>query len=142
MRLASTYYQTYSLRNTRLVSSKVSLLYVYIKLLLLSTTVGFRSVLRVRGVGYRFESFPTKILIQAGYSHLLSKKLPFFKMFQSVVVNKKATLLTMKSYDLETLGTFFSMLRNLRKPDTYKGKGIRYQKEILVRKEGKKKRTT
>lgn len=141
-RLASMYYETYSRRNSRLLSSQVSFLYIYIKSLLLSATVGFRSALRVRGVGYRFELRPTKIFIQAGYSHLLSSSLPFFKMFQLLLVNKKATLLAMKSHDLETIGTFFSKLRNLRKPDIYKGKGIRYQNEVTVRKEGKKKRTT
>ena len=125
-----------------MLNSQVSLLYIYIKALFLSATIGFQRVLRVRGVGYRFSVFPTKILIQAGYSHLLSRNLPFFKMFQSLLVSKKSTLLTMKSHDLETIGTFFSRLRNLRKPDIYKGKGIRYQKELIVRKEGKKKRTT
>jgi len=136
------YYKTYSLRNNRLLNLKVSLLYVYVRALLLSATVGFRSALRVRGVGYRFGLYPTKIFIQAGYSHLLLKSLPFFNMFQSMLINKKATLLAMKSHDLETIGTFFSMLRNLRKPDVYKGKGIRYQKELMIRKEGKKKRTS
>ena len=98
--------------------------------------------MRVRGIGYRFEVYPTYILIHAGYSHLLSKKVPFSTFFQAITVNRKATLLNIKSADLFALNFFLSTVRNLRQPDVYKVKGIRYQKDIIKRKEGKRKKTT
>lgn len=98
--------------------------------------------MRVRGIGYRFEIFPTHVIIHVGYSHLLLKKLPFSTFFQSLMVNKKATLLNVRSADLFAVNSFLSTVRNLRKPDVYKGKGIRYQKDIIKRKEGKRKKAT
>jgi len=108
---------------------------------MLGTMVGFRNGLRVRGVGYRFDISLTKLIIQAGYSHLLVKSLPRAGVFQSISINKKATLFSIKSYNLAVLSTFLSTTRNLQRPDVYKGKGIRYQKDVIGRKEGKKKKT-
>jgi large subunit ribosomal protein L6 len=108
------------------------------KQLIIGASVGFKKFLRVRGVGYRFNISSTALTIQAGYSHLLKIKIPFFKSF---VTNKKATLIRGRSVDLITLSTFFAAVRYLRSPDVYKGKGIRYRKDSFIRKEGKKKKT-
>jgi large subunit ribosomal protein L6 len=104
--------------------------------------VGFKNALRVRGVGYRFNMSPLKITIQAGYSHLLIHKLSQRTCFESLVMNKKFTSLHIKSNDLLSLSNFLATIRNLRSPDVYRGKGIRYQREVILRKEGKKKKTT
>jgi ribosomal protein L6P/L9E len=58
--------------------------------------VGFKSFLRVRGVGYKFQLIFNKMMIQAGYSHLLEVKLPFL---QSISFNRKSTFLRIKSQD-------------------------------------------
>jgi len=105
-------------------------------------SVGFKNALRVRGVGYRFDLSPTQITIQAGYSHLLTQNLPSSGSFQKVMTNKKSTSFRMKSFDFVILNTFLATVRNFRKPDIYKGKGIRYKKDFICRKEGKKKKTT
>jgi large subunit ribosomal protein L6 len=57
------------------------------------------------------------------------------------VSNKKSTLIQIKTEDLVKLSTFLSGIRNLRKPDVYKGKGIRYRKDLVMKKEGKKKKS-
>jgi len=104
--------------------------------------VGFKNALRVRGVGYRFDISLIKIIVHAGYSHVLTHKLSRKTLFESLVMNKKFTLLRVKSAELQAMSTLLSTVRNLRYPDVYKGKGIRYQKDFIIRKEGKKKKAT
>jgi len=104
--------------------------------------VGFQNALRIRGVGYRFEISPLKISIHAGYSHLLSQKLSLTHAFEFPKLNKKATQIFFTGCNLTALNSYVSTIRNLRQPDVYKGKGLRYQKDFLRRKEGKKKKTS
>jgi large subunit ribosomal protein L6 len=96
--------------------------------------------LRIRGVGYRFEISPLKITIHAGYSHLLSQKFSVTSPFRSFMLNKKTTQIFFKGPHLMSLNLYASTIRNLRQPDVYKGKGLRYQKDFVKRKEGKKKK--
>jgi large subunit ribosomal protein L6 len=101
-------------------------------------TVGFKKFLRLRGVGYKF-SIKNRILItDVGFTHLLYKKL-YAEMFFKF--SRKYTVLRTKSKNLARLTGFISSLRNLKKPDVYKGKGIRYLKENIIYKEGKKKKS-
>jgi large subunit ribosomal protein L6 len=138
----STFYKTISNENLQRIDQKASLLHIYMKHWIVSTLIGFQKTLRVRGVGYKFDISPLKITIQVGYSHLVFRKLPLSKYSPSWMTNKKATFLKMKNFDLNFLHNFLSSIRNIRPPDVYKGKGIRYQKELIFRKEGKKKKTT
>jgi ribosomal protein L6P/L9E len=140
--IGSRFYETTSNRNLQRIHQKTSLLHIYMKHWIVGTLVGFQNALRVRGVGYRFDISPLKITIQAGYSHLVFRKIPSISSLQTLILNKKATLLKIKSSDITMLHTFLSSIRNLRHPDVYKGKGIRYQKDFIFRKEGKKKKTS
>ena len=105
---------------------------------LVGSLVGFKNFLRVRGVGYRFQILSKKLIINVGYSHNLQIKLPVKHKF---VLNKKSTFLRVKSSNLAKLSNFLAFVRNLRQPDVYKGKGIRYRKDPIRLKEGKKKKT-
>ena len=105
---------------------------------IVGSLVGFKNFLRVRGVGYRFQIFSKKLIINVGYSHNLQIKLPVKHKF---VLNKKSTFLRVKSSNLAKLSNFLAFVRNLRQPDVYKGKGIRYRKDPIRLKEGKKKKT-
>jgi len=134
------FYETTSQRGFQQVYQRTSLLHIYLKHWILGTLVGFQNALRVRGVGYRIDISPLKVTIQAGYSHLIVCKLPFQVYRQYLTLNKKATLLKIKSSRLTLLQMFLSSIRNMQKPDVYKGKGIRYQKDVISRKEGKKKK--
>jgi large subunit ribosomal protein L6 len=132
------FFDTYRFPNIKLETQQLSLLHIQIKQLIIGASVGFKNFLRVRGVGYKFNISSTTLTIYAGYSHLLKIKYPYFKSF---VTNKKATLIRGRSVDLVALSTFFAAVRSLRSPDVYKGKGIRYRKDLVIRKEGKKKKT-
>ncbi len=138
--MASSFYQTISKAHVQNVDQKLSFFHVHINHLMVGNLVGFQNALRIRGVGYRFELSPLKITIQAGYSHLLFQKLFSVSAIKSQTLNKKATHIYFKGPDLMNLNLYVSTIRNLRHPDVYKGKGIRYQKEFVNRKEGKKKK--
>ena len=105
---------------------------------LMGALVGFKNFLRVRGVGYKFQLVSKKLIINVGYSHSLQIKLPLKHKF---FLNKKSTFLRVKSSNLAKLSNFLAFVRNLRQPDVYKGKGIRYRKDPIRLKEGKKKKT-
>lgn len=113
----------------------------YVRLMqnMVGSVVGFKNFLRVRGVGYRFQIVSKKLIMHVGYSHSLEIKLPFKHNF---TINKKLTFLRVKSNNLSNLSNFLSSVRNLRQPDVYKGKGIRYRMDPVRLKEGKKKKTT
>lgn len=129
-------FESLLLRQTK--NKNWSLAYVVIMQSIIGALVGFKNFLRVRGVGYRFQMISKKIIIHVGYSHTLQVKLPFHHTF---TLNKKSTLLRAKSNDLSKLSNFLAFVRNLRRPDVYKGKGIRYRKDPVRLKEGKKKKT-
>ncbi len=105
---------------------------------IIGALVGFKSFLRVRGVGYRFQILSQKLIVHVGYSHTLQVKMPRKHHF---TLNKKSTFLRVKNHNLAILSNFLSFVRNLRKPDVYKGKGIRYRIDPVRLKEGKKKKT-
>jgi len=104
---------------------------------IVGSAVGFKNFLRVRGVGYRFQIISKKLIMHVGYSHSLKLKLPLKHNF---TLNKKLTFLRVKSNNLSDLSNFLSFVRNLRQPDVYKGKGIRYRIDPVRLKEGKKKK--
>ena len=116
-----------------------SLAYVKIMQKTIGALVGFKNFLRVRGVGYRFQISANELIISVGYSHTLKIKLP---LAHNYTLNKKSTFLRVKSPNLATSSNFLSFVRNLRQPDVYKGKGIRYRIDPVRLKEGKKKKNS
>ena len=118
-----------------------SLAHVLINNALIASLAGFKRYLRVRGVGYKFSLAPLNkniLMIEVGYSHILLKGLPaeFVTKF-----SRKFSKMRVKSSYLSSLMQIFSHIRKLRKPDVYKGKGIRYKMDTVRKKEGKKKTT-
>jgi len=94
---------------------------------------GFTRVLEIEGVGYRAEVKGNDLVLSVGYSHVVPLAIPDGI---TAVVEKSAITLT--GTDKEALGQFAANVRKVRKPEPYKGKGIRYQGEFIIRKQGKK----
>ncbi|PID73008.1 MAG: 50S ribosomal protein L6 [Desulfobacterales bacterium] len=94
---------------------------------------GFRKVLIIEGVGYKASVSGQKLTLNVGYSNPSEYELPK-GVSASVDANTKITL---ESIDKELLGLVASQIRQIRKPEPYKGKGIRYEDEHIVRKVGK-----
>jgi large subunit ribosomal protein L6 len=94
---------------------------------------GFKKVLVIEGVGYKAAVSGTKLTLNVGYSNPVEFQLP--KDVKATVENN--TKLTLECIDKELLGLTASQIRQVRKPEPYKGKGIRYEDEHIVRKVGK-----
>ena len=97
-------------------------------------TEGFEKKLEIVGVGYRFNLAGNKLTIQAGYSHPVVMEVPA----GLTVECPSNTELTIKGTDKQLVGELAANIRKIRKPEPYKGKGIRYKDEHVRRKEGKK----
>lgn len=97
-------------------------------------THGYEKKLEIIGVGYRFTLKGNLIVISAGYSHPVEMQIP-----EGITVEVPSnTELTIKGIDKEKVGEFAANVRKVRQPEPYKGKGIRYKDEHIIRKEGKK----
>ena len=95
---------------------------------------GYEKALETIGVGYRFILKGNTLEISAGYSHKVNMEIPKGLTVDSV----SATEINIKGIDKEAVGKFAAEIREVRKPEPYKGKGIRYKGEHVRRKEGKK----
>lgn len=95
---------------------------------------GYEKALEIIGVGYRFNVKGKELEINAGYSHKVNLNVP-----EGITVDQvSATEINIKGIDKEAVGKFAAEIREVRKPEPYKGKGIRYKGEHIRRKEGKK----
>ena len=94
---------------------------------------GFTRVLEINGVGYRAEGRGTVLYLTLGYSHPIAFQLP---PGISVKVDKQVVV-TLEGPDRELLGHTVAAIRELRPPEPYKGKGVKYAEETIRRKAGK-----
>ncbi len=94
---------------------------------------GFTKKLMVEGVGYKWDVAGKTLNLSLGFSHPVKVAIP---EGLTVVVEKGA--LSISGFDKELVGQFAANVRALKKPEPYKGKGIRYQGEVIRRKQGKK----
>jgi large subunit ribosomal protein L6 len=97
-------------------------------------TEGFTRNLEIVGVGYRAAVEGKKLIMQLGYSHPVEIVPP---PGIEVSVDKKATTITITGSDKQVLGDLAADIRSRRPPEVYKGKGIKYQGEVIRRKAGK-----
>ena len=94
---------------------------------------GFRKVLEINGVGYRAELKDKSLHLTLGFSHPIEYRLP-----EDVSASvERQTVITLESHDKQVLGQVAAEVRRFRPPEPYKGKGIRYQGEMVMRKAGK-----
>ncbi len=96
---------------------------------------GFSKNLIVNGVGYRATVGDGLLTLQLGYSHDIKLAIPDDLEVKCI----KPTEISISGIDKQKVGQFASEIRALRKPEPYKGKGVRYSDEVIRRKEGKKK---
>ncbi len=103
--------------------------------LVAGVTEGFTKKLEITGVGYRAAVQGSNVQLQLGYSHDVTFPIP-----QGIqVVCPKPTEIVITGIDKQKVGQVASEIRRFRPPEPYKGKGIKYAGEFILRKEGKKK---
>lgn len=104
-------------------------------------TTGFSRELDLVGVGYRVEVQGRKVVFNVGYSHAIEMEIPQGVEMKVERKNKPIQQyqmsLTITASDKEQLGELAANIRKLRKPEPYKGKGIKYADEVIRRKAGK-----
>lgn len=105
----------------------------HIKNMITGVNKKFEKKLIIEGIGYRAEISGDKVVFSLGFSHKITVPVP---KGISIAIDK--TNITISGIDKELVGYFAALIRDLKKPEPYKGKGIRYEKEVIRRKEGKK----
>lgn len=96
-------------------------------------TAGFSKALDINGVGYRAAKQGSNLLLTMGYSHPVELKPLSGIEFEVPAPNK----IIVKGLDKQTVGQMAAIVRGVREPEPYKGKGIKYEKEVIRRKAGK-----
>ena len=105
--------------------------------MVIGVSEGFKKELEVIGVGFRAVARGQLLEMALGYSHAIVIEIPSEIKISSASEKGKAPIVTLESHDKQLLGQVASKIRSLRKPEPYKGKGIRYLGENVRRKAGK-----
>jgi len=96
---------------------------------------GFTVNLEINGVGYRAAVQGKDLVLQLGYSHDIKYPIP-----EGISIKcDKPTAVSVSGFDKQKVGQVAAEIRSFRGPEPYKGKGVKYENEVLLRKEGKKK---
>ena len=100
--------------------------------MLTGVTTGFTRQLEINGVGYKAEIKGPKIVLSLGYSHPIEYTLP-----EGISAKVDKNMLILSGIDRQALGAATAEIRSFRPPEPYKGKGIKYIEETIIRKAGK-----
>ena len=101
--------------------------------MVVGVTTGFTKTLEINGVGYRASKEGKNLVLNVGYSHPVN--IPDTDDVQTEVPNPNQIIV--KGIDKQKVGQFAAEIRGKRPPEPYKGKGIKYADEVIIRKEGK-----
>lgn len=101
--------------------------------MVLGVNTPFVKKLILEGIGYKSEVKGEKIVLALGFSHPVEVTIP-----AGLKVTAEKNIITVTGIDKEAVGEFAAKLRALKKPEPYKGKGMRYENEVIKRKQGKK----
>lgn len=108
------------------------LFYSLINNMVIGVTEGYEKKLEIQGVGYKVASAGKSLNLSLGFSHPVNFVLP-----AGIEATVEANIITLKGIDKQLVGETAAQIRRLKKPEPYKGKGIRYVGEIVRRKAGK-----
>lgn len=100
--------------------------------MILGVTEGFEKQLEINGVGYRAEVKGEILVLNVGFSHPVNFKIPV-----GIQVKVEKNIITISGQDKHLVGEIAAQIRRIKKPEPYKGKGIKYVNEVIRRKAGK-----
>ncbi len=104
--------------------------------MMVGVTKGFEKKLEINGVGYKAQVSGKKIILNLGYSHTIEYDIP-----EGIEVKVDKNLIIITGIERQKVGQVAAEIRNFRKPEPYKGKGIKYIDEVIRRKAGKAAKT-
>ena len=105
--------------------------------MIVGTSTGFTKQLELVGVGYRASHSGQKLELALGFSHGIVLELPKEVTLDTLTEKGKNPIIKLSSYDNQLLGMVAAKIRSFRKPEPYKGKGVKFVGEIIRRKAGK-----
>jgi large subunit ribosomal protein L6 len=117
--------------------SKHGLYRALVQNMIIGVSEGFKKEMEVIGVGYRANAVGQQLELALGFSHAIILEIPSEVKVSSNTEKGKAPVVTLESHDKQLLGQVAAKIRSLRKPEPYKGKGIRFVGEEIRRKAGK-----
>lgn len=122
-------------KNTRFANAMWATTWRLINNLCVGVSTGFEKKLEINGIGFRAAMQGNTLVMQLGFSHEVRYEIP-----EGIKVEiEKNTKLTVSGLDKQKVGQAAAEIREFKKPEPYKGKGIKYADERIIRKEGKKK---
>jgi len=117
--------------------SKHGLYRALIQNMVVGVSEGFVKEMEVVGVGYRANASGQMLELAIGFSHQIVFEIPQEVRCTTISEKGKAPVIKLESHDKQLLGAVAAKIRSLRKPEPYKGKGIKFVDEVLRRKAGK-----
>ena len=105
--------------------------------MVVGVSTGYKKEMELVGVGYRANATGQVLELSLGYSHAIYIKLPKEIKVEAKTERNKNPLIILESSDKQLLGQVCAKIRSLRKPEPYKGKGIKFVGEVILRKSGK-----
>lgn len=100
--------------------------------MIVGVTEGYEKKLEVNGVGFKVALSGNKLVLNVGFSHPVEFELP-----KGIEAKVEKNLITLNGIDKKLVGQVAADIRKIRKPEPYKGKGIKYEDEVIIRKVGK-----
>jgi len=132
------FYSLQAISLKRITHKKLGLFKIEQKQHIISVLTAYQKILSLRGIGYKFTLDKSFLLLEVGYSHLLSFS---WNRHSSIKFSRKLKSIQVKNKNLITLMSFLSAIKKIRPMNVYTRKGIRYKNEILRYKEGKRKKS-
>lgn len=105
----------------------------HINNMITGVTKGFTKKLILEGIGYKVDVKGNQLVMALGFSHPVNLDIP-----EGLKMTAEKGIMTITGINKDLLGQFAASIRDLKKPEPYKGKGIRYENEVIRRKQGKK----
>ncbi len=119
--------------NTKLANSLTGTFASHLKAMMSGVETPFKKVLQLNGVGYKVELKGDELVFAVGFSHPVHIKVP-----QDITVTVVKNTITVEGADKQHVGQFAAEVRDIKRPEPYLGKGIKYDDEVIRRKQGKK----
>lgn len=119
-------------KDTKFSASMQGTIKSHITNMIKGVSEGWKKVLEISGAGYRVEMQGVDLKLSVGFSHFV-----FIKPFEGIKFSTEKNVITVEGIDKDKVGQMAANIRAVRKPEPYKGAGIKYQNEIVRRKAGK-----
>lgn len=119
--------------NSKLARALTGTYAAHVRAMVQGVETPFKKVLIINGVGYKVELKGTELVFALGFSHPVVVKIP-----EGITVTVVKNVITLESADKQKVGQFAAEIRDLKRPEPYLGKGIKYEDEVIRRKQGKK----